>query len=105
MVADCDWSDLPQELAISIANRIVLMKDFTAFGAVANHGDQPPPRKSSPYSFRGSVWVCDTENPKQAKAKVVVPAVPGVTARMFKAQPVGLIMLDLLAHMSRFVVQ
>ncbi|CAB4291136.1 unnamed protein product [Prunus armeniaca] len=34
MVADCDWSDLPQELVISIANRIVLMEDFTAFGAV-----------------------------------------------------------------------
>lgn len=29
-----DWSDLPQELVISIANRIVLMEDFTAFGAV-----------------------------------------------------------------------
>ncbi|PQQ13810.1 F-box protein [Prunus yedoensis var. nudiflora] len=29
-----DWSDLPQELVISIANRIVLMDDFTAFGAV-----------------------------------------------------------------------
>ncbi|KAL6271094.1 hypothetical protein ACE6H2_028005 [Prunus campanulata] len=29
-----DWSDLPQELVISIANRIVLIEDFTAFGAV-----------------------------------------------------------------------
>ncbi|XP_008244732.1 PREDICTED: F-box protein At2g26160-like [Prunus mume] len=29
-----DWSDLPQELVISIANRIAFMEDFAAFGAV-----------------------------------------------------------------------